>query len=92
MESIIMKKASFNISIKSQVRKICISPDDCQIKGKSFQGDVCEDIDGVHYRFNITSNEGRTAIVKVYVRDKLIIERYDVPIRYWKSIFNHKNC
>ena len=86
-----MNKASFTLSIKSKQRKIYIDPCDCLIKDKKFTCDVYEEIDGIPYKFNVVSDlDGRTATIKVYIRDKLIIERYNVPIRYYKTIFLKK--
>ena len=86
-----MNKASFTLSIKSVQRKIYINPDDCLIKGKTFTCDIYEEIDGIPYKFNVVSDsDGRTATIKVYIKDKLIIERYNIPIRYFKTIFLKK--
>lgn len=81
------KSASFNISLKSKLYKINILKDHCTITSPdSFRTTIYEEIDGDTYKFEIMSREDK-ALVRVYEKSKMIAERHNVQIRYWKSLF-----
>lgn len=85
------EKALFKLCFKGKIHKIEINPNNCIVNNKMFDCEMIEEIDGHSYKLNIfTSDRPNIATVRIIDNDRLIAERHNVPIRYYRCIFKKR--